>query len=105
MRLSGGRALVQQPAPRRDLPLTGASHRAGPGVLLGAFREAGAAIGADAGAMSDLTKAFAAAILGSAIATAQWRILRRQAAHEWCWLAINILTVSVAAVSGEFLWV
>jgi hypothetical protein len=48
--------------------------------------------------------AFAGALMGSAMATAQWRILRRQAAHEWCWLAVHIGTVSLAAVGGEFLW-
>jgi hypothetical protein len=41
VRPSGGRALVQQPTPSRDLPLIGASDRAGPGVLLGAFRKLG----------------------------------------------------------------
>jgi hypothetical protein len=48
--------------------------------------------------------ALAGAALGSAIATAQWRILRRQAAHEWCWLTGNIVTVSLASVYGEVFW-
>jgi hypothetical protein len=46
--------------------------------------------------------AFAGACVGSAMATAQWRILRRQAGHEWCWLAVNIVTLSLAAVVPVF---
>ena len=44
--------------------------------------------------------ALAGACVGGAVAAAQWRVLRRQAAHEWCWLAVNTVSFSLAAVTS-----
>jgi hypothetical protein len=44
-----------------------------------------------------IATAYAGALVGSAMATAQWRILRRRAAHEWCWISANIVVVGIGA--------